>query len=124
MPRISAPSAAPVETTSTSRTTSRLRLETIGILRLHGPILKMLASRGGPGKGTTCDGNLAQGCVDLVERGGARTEGLFVERIERRRHRVEMAVQVFRLRIDVKQAGDDLALRSEEHTSELQSRPH
>jgi hypothetical protein len=53
---------------------------------------------------------LAQAGVDPVQRGGARTERLLVELVERRIHSVEMDVQVFRLGIDVEQAGDDLAL--------------
>src|SRR3982075_1795427 len=56
------------------------------------------------------DHALAQAGVDLVERSGARTQRFLAELVERRVHRVEVAVQVFRLRIDVEQAGHDLAL--------------
>src|SRR6185437_2781879 len=52
----------------------------------------------------------AQAGVDLVERRGAWAQRLFTELVERRFHGVEMAVQVFRLRIDIKQPGHDLAL--------------
>src|SRR5580692_10289892 len=56
------------------------------------------------------DRRLAQAGVDLVQRGRARTQRLLVKLVERRIHRAEMGVQIFRLRIDVEQAGDDLAL--------------
>src|SRR6185312_7436597 len=52
----------------------------------------------------------AQAGVDFVERRGAWAQRLFTELVERRFHGVEMAVQVFRLRIDIKQPGHDLSL--------------
>ena len=52
----------------------------------------------------------AQAGVDLVQRRGAGAELFGVERVERVVHGVEMGVQVFRVRIDIEQAGDDLAL--------------
>src|SRR5476651_1561658 len=52
----------------------------------------------------------AQAGVDLFERGGAGAKFFFVERVERRRDRAEMRVQVFGLGVYVKQSGHDLAL--------------
>src|SRR5882757_10104493 len=53
---------------------------------------------------------LAQAGVDLVQRGGAGAQRLLIQRVERRLDGVEMGMQIFRVRIDVQQAGDDLAL--------------
>src|SRR5437868_5160932 len=55
-------------------------------------------------------GASAQTGVDLLQRRGAGAERLFVQRIQRRLDGVEMGMQVFSLRIDVQQSGDDLAL--------------
>src|SRR6185312_10225045 len=52
----------------------------------------------------------AQRRVDLLQRRRAGAERVGFERIERRLHRVEVGMQIFRLRIDIEQAGDDLAL--------------
>src|SRR5262245_11341648 len=52
----------------------------------------------------------AQTGVDLFQRRGAGAEVLLVQRVERRLDGVEMGVQVFGFRIDVEQAGNDLAL--------------
>src|SRR3984957_20758204 len=44
---------------------------------------------------------LPQAGVDLVQRGRARTQRLFAERVERRFDGVEMGVQILGLRIDI-----------------------
>jgi hypothetical protein len=53
---------------------------------------------------------LAQAGVDLVQCGGTRAQRVLAKLVERRIDGVEVGVQVFRLRIDVEQSGDDLAL--------------
>src|SRR5260370_30190031 len=117
MLRISAPSTAPVGITSigpplTSPATLRSTLKAIGTLQMHAPIRNCYHRAMGEGRLRHNDVNaglyfesissrLAQTCVELVQRGGARTQRLLVERVERRIHRVEMVVQIFRLGIDV-----------------------
>src|SRR5215472_16530202 len=54
---------------------------------------------------------LAQAGVDPLERRRAGAEVGRVERIERGLDRIEMVVQVLGRRIDIEQAGDDLARR-------------
>src|SRR5215475_11740084 len=53
-------------------------------------------------------GVLPQAGVDLVQRGRARTQVLFAQRIERGRDRVEMLVQILGFALDVEQPGDEL----------------
>src|SRR5690349_19481057 len=52
----------------------------------------------------------AEAGVDPLQRRRARAELLLAERVERRRHRVEVAVEVFRLLVDIEKPGDHLAL--------------
>ena len=56
------------------------------------------------------DPNLPQTGVDLFQRGRAGAQISGFQRIERRLDGVEMGVQVFGVRIDIEQPGDDLAL--------------
>src|SRR5262249_3353262 len=53
----------------------------------------------------------AQAGVDPLERRRARAEVGRVQRVERRRDRIEMVVQVLGRRVDIEQAGDDFAGR-------------
>src|SRR5215475_3512786 len=54
--------------------------------------------------------DLAQGRVDLFKRGRPGAEVFGFQGVERRIHRAEVSMQIFRLRIDIEQPGDDLAL--------------
>src|SRR4026207_1392518 len=68
------------------------------------------AARGGARivRGGVCP--LPQACVELLERRLAGTQLLFVERVQGCVHRAQVGMQVFRLLLDVKQAGNDLSL--------------
>src|SRR5258708_1460272 len=114
MLRISAPSTAPVGSRSigpplTSPATLRSTLKAIGTLQLHAPIRNCYHRAVGEGRlrhnasmyFESISSRLAQACVELIQRSGAGTQRLLVERVERRIHRVEMVVQIFRLGIDV-----------------------
>src|SRR5207342_885009 len=51
---------------------------------------------------------LPQACVELLERRLAGTQLLFIQRVERGVDGAQVCVQVFRILLEVKQAGDDL----------------
>src|ERR1039458_896758 len=54
--------------------------------------------------------SLAQRCVELVQHRLAGAKLILAERIERPVDRMQVGVQVFRVLLDIEQAGDDLAL--------------
>ena len=52
---------------------------------------------------------LAQACVELLKRRLTGAKLLFVERVQGCVHRAQVCVQVFRILLDIEQAGDNLA---------------
>src|SRR5215510_6197916 len=62
-----------------------------------------------PGHEYVGPARLPQAGVDLLQRRGARAKVRLGERIERRLDGVQIAVQVFRFGINIKEARDDLA---------------